>query len=379
MESDEVIKIDGSILEGGGQILRISLSLASLFLKKTKISKIRGKRNPPGLKNQHAAISQALANITNSKIIGANVKSEELIFIPNNSQNSSDVISTTRDSFECDCQSAGSIGLMIQQTLPCLIFMNREISLSMKGGTIVSHSPSTYYVNDVLLPILKKMNIDFSLNVQRHGLFPVGMGRANLKVNPVKEILPISVDNRGELKSVLIRIAYTPNLKLININEIGKFLKKEIKKEISKNNENDDEDIIIIDIDLIQLSERKSVTVFGQVILNFENTIVSAENLFSEKKEKETLKNFEEKLIEEFNKIYKNKKICFDEYTVDHLIIFAALANGISKLSTSKVSLHTLTAIEVIQKFAPSISFEVTNEGDETSHITINGINFKNN
>jgi RNA 3'-terminal phosphate cyclase (ATP) len=77
-----VIRIDGSSGEGGGQILRSSLSLSLATGKAFRIENIRAKRERPGLLRQHLTAVLAASEIGGAEVEGANLGSKHLTFIP---------------------------------------------------------------------------------------------------------------------------------------------------------------------------------------------------------------------------------------------------------------------------------------------------------
>src|ERR1051325_8025003 len=75
-------QIDGSYGEGGGQIIRTSLSLSAITGIPFKIENIRAGRTKPGLQPQHLAAVNAAAAICSAKLEGAHVGSVQLSFEP---------------------------------------------------------------------------------------------------------------------------------------------------------------------------------------------------------------------------------------------------------------------------------------------------------
>ena len=77
-----MLTIDGSMGEGGGQILRTSLTLSMCLDKPFRIINIRRARRRPGLRRQHLVAVNAAARISSAEVQGATLGSQHLTFVP---------------------------------------------------------------------------------------------------------------------------------------------------------------------------------------------------------------------------------------------------------------------------------------------------------
>ncbi len=80
------VDLDGSLGEGGGQILRTALSLSAVTGRPFAIERVRANRLKPGLRPQHREAARAVARIVNGRLVGDEVGSTRLEFTPRGCQ-----------------------------------------------------------------------------------------------------------------------------------------------------------------------------------------------------------------------------------------------------------------------------------------------------
>jgi len=172
-----MIEIDGSLGEGGGQIVRTAVALSAVTGKPVRITRIRQGRSKPGLAAQHARAITALAAICNARTSGATPGSSEIVFTPGE-------IRGGRHRVEIG--TAGSVTLLMQCLLPALLRADAHSSLQIIGGTDVQWSPAVDYFKNVFLPALSSFGARVSLEVLQRGYYPRGQGEVLLEVEPAK-------------------------------------------------------------------------------------------------------------------------------------------------------------------------------------------------
>src|SRR5262249_13010505 len=107
----DLIFIDGSQGEGGGQVLRASLTLSLVTGQPFRIDNVRGRRKKPGLLRQHLTAVRAAAQMSNAAVSGDQLGSSTLAFRPDRLRGGAHHIAVG---------SAGSACLVLQTLLPAL-------------------------------------------------------------------------------------------------------------------------------------------------------------------------------------------------------------------------------------------------------------------
>ncbi len=197
------LSIDGSYGEGGGQILRSTLSLSVITGRPVRIEHIRALRKKPGLAAQHLTSVKAAAMLCDARVEGAQLGSQTLEFVPRRPARpggySLDVAEARAGG------SAGAVMLVLQTLLLPLALAGGESTVKLKGGTHVPMSPSFDYLHDVWLPMLADMGFSAELSLLRSGWYPAGKGEVQIRFGGEagrSRLHPLRLENRGSLLHV---------------------------------------------------------------------------------------------------------------------------------------------------------------------------------
>lgn len=174
-ERYDEVRVDGRMGEGGGQIVRSSLSLAAVCGRPLRVDHIRAKRKKDGLLRQHLTAVKAVATVCGGRVEGAELRSTALTLAPG---------APRGGTFEFAVGTAGSAVLVCQTVLPVLLAADRPSTVVFEGGTHNPMSPPFGFFERIYLPALHEMGVRAEARFERAGFFPAGGGRFVLEVEP---------------------------------------------------------------------------------------------------------------------------------------------------------------------------------------------------
>jgi len=191
-----MLTIDGSIGEGGGQILRSALALSIVTGTPFRIDKIRANRDNPGLARQHLTAVESAATLCGANVDGAELRSTALTFVPGR---------VKPGDYTFSVGSAGSTTLVLQTVLPALLVGTEPSTLTLEGGTHNPFAPPLDFLEKSFLPVINRMGPKIDIALEQPGFAPRGGGRFIVTIEPVTKLARVDLPSRGAVRRRLAR------------------------------------------------------------------------------------------------------------------------------------------------------------------------------
>jgi len=334
----DMLEIDSSRGEGGGQMVRTSVALSAITGRSTKLTRIRENRPTNGLSKQHTTAVRAVAEMTGSTVYGNNIGSRELIFEPG-AERKSDIV--------MDIGSAGSITLVLQAALLAARNHKEKVTLDLTGGTNVMWAPPIDSYDLVLFPLMKKMGINAKVEILDRGFYPSGGGRVIATLDPIGEIRPIELTSLGELKDIKVKC-------------FSQRLSERFSHEMTEACTNALGDKYELDFEFeFQNSRGNSRGAGLMLIANYENGKLSSSVLTSKGH------SGAQSGIDAANDLLQEISAgsTLDVHTADQLLPYMAMAKGKSSFVVSRISKHLLSQMDTLESFL-NVRFSVERRAD---------------
>jgi RNA 3'-terminal phosphate cyclase (ATP) len=190
-----MIEIDGSVESGSGTLLRYAVALATLVGTPIHMTRIRAKRQKPGLRPQHLQALRACAALSGGGLEGDRVDSQEIIYSPGPKLRGGD--------FKFDIGTAGSTTMLAFTLLPLALHAESTCRFTLTGGLFQDFAPSAFHLQRVLIPLLRRMGAEVRLEIRRPGYVPKGGGEIFLQIEPRREPLePLRMTEQGSVRKI---------------------------------------------------------------------------------------------------------------------------------------------------------------------------------
>jgi RNA 3'-terminal phosphate cyclase (ATP) len=312
-----VITIDGSMGEGGGQVLRSSLALSAITGQAVRLVNIRRGRQPRGgLLRQHLTCVRAAAAISGAAVTGDTLRSTEITFAPG---------PVRAGDYAFAIGTAGSTSLVLQTVLLPLALAEGPSTVRVEGGTHNSGAPPFDFLDRAFRPAIPGL----SLTLASWGFYPAGGGEVVARVSP--GLAPVARVARGAIRSVDGHAAVSALAPSVGHRALGRFREA-------------------LDLDRAHLHLHEVPRPVGPgfacwIEVAFDGGVEVFTGFGEKHVRAETLA---ERCLAELD-AWRALDVPVGEHLADQLLLPMALAGG--RMRTGPLSLHARTNIEVIERF----------------------------
>jgi RNA 3'-terminal phosphate cyclase (ATP) len=331
MKKVDMIVLDGSVGEGGGQILRSALTLSMITGRPFRIENIRANRSKPGLMRQHLVAVNAAASICGADVAEAALGSTALTFVPG---------PIKAGDYTFAIGSAGSCTLVLQTVVPALLFADAASTVRISGGTHNPMAPPVEFLQRAYCRALGLMGAEVAIDIERAGFYPAGGGMLVARIAPCTGLRKIAMLERGVPVRTFAEALVADVTASVALREL-----EVVERKMSLGPE---------DLRVRQLPAGTGPGNVLLITLEYEHAV----EVFSAIGEKGVPAHAVAGRAVEEARDYIASQAAVGEHLADQLMMPMALAGG-GNFSASTVSNHSRTNAQVIATFLPiSITFE---------------------
>jgi RNA 3'-terminal phosphate cyclase (ATP) len=322
-----MIDIDGSFGEGGGQILRSSLTLALMTGQAFRLRNIRARRAKPGLRPQHLTAVRAAAEVGHAETRGGSVGSSQLDFEP---------WTVKAGDYHFAIGTAGATTLVLHTVYLPLALQASSSNIVLEGGTHNDHAPCYHFLATTWQSYLARIGLPLVLQLDRPGFYPRGGGRFTAQIPGGATLRGVTLTDRPPITRAIGFSAVSGGLPDdIALRQAGRARKRLAEA--------------ALDADIGLETWRGGPGTVLALTLDEAPVATLYFGLGARGKRAEAVAD------EAVDQVlaYAATGAPVDEHSADQLILPLAFAEGPSEYRVSRVTKHLLTNVDVVRKFIP--------------------------
>jgi RNA 3'-terminal phosphate cyclase (ATP) len=320
----KTIEIDGSLGEGGGQVLRTSLALSLITGKRFHLRNVRAGRAKPGLQPQHLKCVEAAAEIGAAKVRGARLQSTDLVFEPGE---------VKAGDYHFKIGTAGATALVLH-TVYLPLALAGASNVTIEGGTHVKAAPCYHFLERTWAAHMKALGIDVELSLARTGFYPRGGGSISARIARCNAVFPFRglTSTKITRASVLAGIAGLPT-------HIAERMIEQVSNRLEK-------------LFLEWNATTQSWPGGPGCMVGIELPTAPAPTFFFALGEKgKPAEMVAHEAADEVEAYLNTQPSAVDEHSADQLLLPLSIAPGPSAFRVAKISSHLVTNASVVRQF----------------------------
>lgn len=279
-----------------GYTMRLALSLSILTQTPITIDNFRTTDENPGLNHCDHFYAKILEQIGGAETKGIEKNSTHVEFIP----------TTIKGGPQINMKAPSLTSTILPNLL--LVYHNTNQNIAIIGPTHVEGKITVDYFKTVIMPLLKKININARIDVTKRG-HGKDIGKINLHTKYSNNLKPLELIKKGDLERINLNVYSYGHNELQN-----SYILEGIRNTISKQN------IIIKNITNNYVENREKLKGYGaEVEIVYDNVTIGADVCSSTKQPTQLGKELGDKIIS-----LLARETPFDNHSANILVPFLA-------------------------------------------------------